>query len=80
MDTIILTDSSCDLPLEIIEKNQISFLGLNYHLSYGDYVDDFGKSLDYKKFYNSVREGEMPTIGFKIPLESMQSKVNQLYI
>lgn len=61
MNTIILTDSSCDLPLEIIEKNQIPFLGLNYHLSYGDYTDDFGKSLDYKKFYHSLREGEMPT-------------------
>lgn len=61
MDTIILTDSSCDLPLEFIEENQIPFLGLTCHLSYGDYTDDFGKTLTYKKFYDSVREGEMPT-------------------
>ncbi|WP_027624839.1 DegV family protein [Clostridium lundense] len=61
MDTIILTDSSCDLPLEFIEENKIPFLGLTCHLSYGDYTDDFGKSLPYKKFYDSVRQGEMPT-------------------
>lgn len=61
MDTIILTDSSCDLPLEFIEENKIPFLGLTCHLSYGDYTDNFGKSLTYKKFYDSVRQGEMPT-------------------
>lgn len=61
MDTIILTDSSCDLPLELIKDNEIAFLSLICHLSYGDYEDDFGKTLEYKKFYSSVRNGEMPT-------------------
>lgn len=61
MNTVILTDSSCDLPLEFIKENKINFLGLICHLSYGDFKDDFGETLSHKDFYNSVRDGEMPT-------------------
>ncbi|WFN61018.1 DegV family protein [Clostridium tetani] len=31
MNTVILTDSSCDLPLEYIEENNIKFLSLTYN-------------------------------------------------
>ncbi|WP_125152166.1 DegV family protein [Clostridium rectalis] len=60
MDIVILTDSSCDLPLSYIKENNIPYLSLTCHLSYGDFKDDFGNTLDYKKFYNSLRQGEMP--------------------
>lgn len=61
MNTVIIIDSSCDLPLEFIEKNKIPFLGLVCHLDGKEYVDDFGKTLTYEKFYNRIREGCMPT-------------------
>lgn len=61
MDTVIIVDSSCDLPLEFIEENKIPHLGLVCHLDGKDYIDDFGKTLTYKDFYNKLREGSMPT-------------------
>lgn len=61
MKTIIITDSCCDLPLEYINRNNISVLPLTFHFKGGDYKDDFGKSMDYKTFYDEVRKGAMPT-------------------
>ena len=61
VDTVILTDSCSDLPIEYIEKNNISTLGLTVNLKGEQIVDDFGKTITYKDFYNAVREGEMPT-------------------
>ncbi|MCY6958136.1 DegV family protein [Clostridium brassicae] len=61
MDTVIIIDSSSDLPLEFIEENKIPFLGLICHLDGEDYVDDFGKTLTYEKFYSKIRQGSMPT-------------------
>ena len=61
MKTIIMTDSSSDLPLSFVEENKIPFVHLTYHLKGQDYPDDFGKSMDYREFYNAVRGGEMPS-------------------
>ena len=61
MNTVILTDSSCDLPLEYIEENNIKFLSLTYNLSYGSFPDDFGKTMNHQKFYNELRNGELST-------------------
>lgn len=60
MSIILLTDSCCDLPLEYIEKNNISYLSLTFQFKGEEFIDDFGKTVDYKSFYNGVREGEMP--------------------
>lgn len=61
LDTVIITDSSCDLPLDFIENNKVTFLGLVCHFKNEDIIDDFGKTLNLKDFYNALREGEMPT-------------------
>ncbi|WP_392485948.1 DegV family protein [Haloimpatiens sp. FM7315] len=61
MSTVIMTDSSCDLPLEYIEKNKIPFVSLTCHFKKSDYRDDFGSSLSYREFYDGLRNGEMPT-------------------
>jgi DegV family protein with EDD domain len=60
-DTVILIDSCSDLPIEYIEKNNIPTIGLTVNFKGEQIVDDFGKTLTYKDFYNAVREGEMPT-------------------
>ncbi|MCY6372084.1 DegV family protein [Clostridium ganghwense] len=61
MNTVIIIDSSCDLPLQFIEENKIPALGLICHLDGEDHVDDFGKTLTYEYFYKRIREGSMPT-------------------
>ena len=61
MNIIITTDSSSDLPLEYVEKNNIQTLGLICHLEGQDYIDDFGKTLTYEEFYGKLRKGAMPT-------------------
>jgi DegV family protein with EDD domain len=61
MKTIIITDSCCDLPIEYINENNIPVLSLTFRFKGKDYEDDFGKSLDYKTFYDEVRKGEMST-------------------
>ncbi|WP_040214482.1 DegV family protein [Clostridium polynesiense] len=59
-DYIIMTDSCCDLPREYIEKNNIPFVSLTCRFKNEEYKDDFGTSLDYKTFYEGMREGEVP--------------------
>ena len=59
MDFVIITDSSCDLPLNYIEKNKIPYVSLICHLKNQDIIDDFGKSLSHKKYYNLIRSGEL---------------------
>lgn len=57
----ILTDSSCDLPKDIIEKNSIDYLGLICNFNNKDYIEDCGTSLSYSDFYEEIRKGTMPT-------------------
>ncbi|WP_029451786.1 DegV family protein [Clostridium algidicarnis] len=61
MDIVIITDSSCDLPLDYIRDAKVSFLGLVSNFKGNDYVEDFGQTLSYKAFYDGIRNGEMPT-------------------
>lgn len=61
MGVVIMTDSSCDLPLSYIEKNKIPFVSLTCHFNDQDYKDDFGKTFTYRQFYDGLRNNEMPT-------------------
>lgn len=61
MEPIILTDSCSDLPIEYIDENQLPFLSLTCHFNGRDYKDDFGKSLSYKEFYDTIRGGTVAT-------------------
>lgn len=59
MSTIILTDSTCDLPLSYIYNNNIKFLGLTVLLEDQEFVDDLGETFTYKDFYSSLRAGKV---------------------
>lgn len=61
MQVVILTDSSCDLPVEIVKKNNVEVIGLMCNFADKQYEDDLGQTLSYKEFYNRIRNGEMPT-------------------
>jgi len=70
-DYIIMTDSCCDLPLEYIKKYNLCFAKLTCSYDGNEYVDDFGQSLDYKKFFDDMRKGAMP--------KTSQPSVNEFY-
>jgi len=60
-DFIIMADSACDLPLNIIQENNIYYLGLNCLFKGKEYIEDCGVSLSYSDFYKGILKGEMPT-------------------
>ena len=70
-DYIIMTDSCCDLPLEYIKKYNLRYAKLTCNYDGNEYVDDFGQSLDYKKFFDDMRKGAIP--------KTSQPSVNEFY-
>jgi len=61
MKTVIITDSCSDLPVSFVKENNIAVVSLTYNFKGADYVDDFGKTISYEDFYNSLRGGETST-------------------
>lgn len=61
-DYILLTDSSADLPDELVRTLGIEVLPLSFHLqgkTYWNWPDD--REMDPRDFYRMLREGEMAT-------------------
>lgn len=61
MKTIIITDSNCDLNEEYLNENMIPVIPFRFNLNGKDYIDDFGRSISHKEFYDKLRKGEMST-------------------
>ena len=61
MSVVIVTDSTCDLPLSYIQDNNIEFLGLTVLLEGKEMTDDLGETFLYKDFYTLLREGVVAT-------------------
>lgn len=57
----IITDSSCDLPREYVDNNNIEVISLVLNLDGQIIKDDLGKTLSYKDFYQKMRDGATPT-------------------
>lgn len=59
----ILTDSSCDLPLEFVEANAdiLLVVGMPIEIENESYVDDLGKTLKHDFFYKKLEQGAFPT-------------------
>jgi len=60
-DYLIITDSTTDFPAAFVKERKLPVVELKYHLGDKTYSDDFGMSMDYRAFYDKVREGAMPT-------------------
>lgn len=58
---IIMVDSACDLPLNLIKEYELYLIGLKCNFKDKEYVEDENMPLSYSEFYNGIREGEMPT-------------------
>lgn len=50
---IITTDSTSDLPLEYLEKNNVGLLSINVQIGEGEYLED--SSLNITEFYDKMR-------------------------
>ena len=61
MKTVILTDSCCDLPIDFVKENNIEVMPLRVNIKGKEIKDDLGQSIEYKAFYDMIREGEMPS-------------------
>jgi DegV family protein with EDD domain len=61
METVLIIDCCCDLPIEYVEKNNVELLSLTVNLNGREYKDNLGKDLPYKDFYLAVRNGAMPS-------------------
>ncbi len=54
---VMMVDSGTDLPHEYYEKNDLRLIEMNFVLNGVEYKDDAGLSMDYKKFYDIIRNG-----------------------
>lgn len=62
-DYVILTDSGCDLPEDLVKDLDVNYIGLVCLFKGSEYIEDCGQSLSYKDFYKGIRDGEQPTTG-----------------
>ncbi|NRG44497.1 DegV family protein [Bacillus sp. CRN 9] len=66
MSVKILADSACDLPLSFFEENDVTLIPLKVHLGNEDYDDMI--TIDSKKVYEAIREGQVPKTSQASPL------------
>lgn len=59
-DFVIMTDSCCDLPIEYINEKNIPYVALTCNYNGKEYIDDFGQTLNQKKFFDDLRQGTLP--------------------
>lgn len=57
MSYILCTDSCADLSQQMYEDLGVPYISLVYHIEGQDYLDDCFKSMDYRTFYEKVRNG-----------------------
>lgn len=60
MAYVITTDTTCDMPREFLEKNQINTLSLSYTIDDKTYTGIGDDKLAPKEFYDRLRGGSMP--------------------
>lgn len=57
----LITDSGCDLSYSFLEENNIELIEITVTYDGKEFKDDLGKSISYKEFYDSMRNGAAPT-------------------
>lgn len=63
----LYTDSCCDLPHDIVERLGVSVLSFPYVMDGVEHLDDLGRSLSPRAFYDAMRGGSQPTTA-QVPL------------
>lgn len=57
----IVTDSCCDLPYQLLEAHKIAFIPMIVEIDGQEYYDDLGKTFDYDKFLQNLRDKQQPS-------------------
>lgn len=73
---IITSDTTADLPMDYIEKNEIGILPMSFQMEGKAYSGD--EKLDVKDFYNKMRNGSMPTTSQINPIQAKAKLVEYL--
>ena len=68
-ETVLITDSGCDLPPGVLEDIGVELLFFPYTLNGEDHVDDFGQTLSYDAFYDALRSGARSTTAQARPID-----------
>lgn len=66
---MLLIDTCCDLPAEIVEDLGVEVLHFPYTLGGAEHIDDFGRTQSHGEFYAAMRGGEHPTT-IQVPRKS----------
>ncbi|MCC5894998.1 MAG: DegV family protein [Alkalibacterium sp.] len=58
MDYQLITDSCCDLPLEIVAEYDLDIVNFTTNIGGEDLIDDMGKTFDKAAFFQRLKNGE----------------------
>lgn len=61
MNYKILTDTSSDLPFDVLDSHDISVIGLVVNFDGQEFVEDDWKSISADKYYSAMKNGALPT-------------------
>ena len=59
MSFILSCCSTADMPAEYYEKRDIKYVCFHFELDGKNYIDDLGKTMSMKEFYDAMRNGAM---------------------
>lgn len=57
----LLTDSTVDLPYQLLQDNDVHFVSMNVTINNQEYVDDLGHHFNLDQFYQQIGNGVMPS-------------------
>jgi DegV family protein with EDD domain len=58
---ILIVDSCCDLPFELVDRPQVELVRFPYFFGNEEHLDDMFHTADAQSFYGRMRAGETPT-------------------
>jgi len=64
---VLITDSCCDLPRELVERYGVQVLPFPFTIGDEQHLDELGDTLSHAAFYAAMREGAEPTTA-QVPL------------
>ena len=73
MSFVILTDTSCNLPQELVDAYDLAMVPLRYFLDGAEYASfTDGKQADFQSFYEAMRAGKVVTTTLASQAEAMK--------
>ena len=72
----IVTDSSCDMPKEYYEQNNVECVSLGFTMNNVNYEGEGGEKISHEEFYQKLRDGAMPTT-YQVTGEMARSRIER---